>query len=673
MKVLMLIDGMGIGGAETHVLTLARALVKAGIQVEVMCAGGAYTEELRRSGIFVHLAPFKGRDLCSVLGSMLALFKCRKAGYTVVHAHTRFTAALANLCLPRLPLVTTVHLDFSLSAPKRALSCWGRRALAVSPDLKEYLVREYGVCEKDIFLTKNAVDPTCFPFLPMRGKDILHVSRLDKDRSLCAHLLCAVAPKIHRRFPAVKIRIYGDGDDFPAVVTAAERANRAAGTEIVILCGSTCRISEALSQGAIAVGVSRAVLEAACRGLPVILSGNDGYGGIMTKEIYEKRKNDNFCCRKCAAAAAEPLFFDICFLLEHACLCERLRREISRLVRRDFAPERMAEDALAAYHSALRVGIIGYYGYGNFGDEMMLRALCEALRARGVKTVLPLTRRGGRGVPSRTRPLRALRMLRRCDTVLFGGGNLLQNETSPRSFFYYALFLLLCRRETLVGAGMGIGALHGERAERLCGRLLPRFAALYLRTQADTAYALRLAPSVKDRVHTVCDPCLLLSEHKGRAVRKKKILAIAKESKNPDFLAFLEEKKSEGYEILVLCLFPEKDRTVAEEIAARCGTEVQSPRSAEDFFAAAEDAALCISERLHGAVFSLLSHTPCLLFANNKKNTAFAREVAQAAERCGSPSPILCVRSKDELRKKEREAKGSAFGFSEIIAVLRNP
>lgn len=671
MKVLLLIDGMDIGGAETHVLTLANALVHMGLQVDVMCAGGAYTEALQRMGASVYFAPFKGRDLQSVLKSVLILRRYRGAGYTVVHAHTRFTAALANFCLPRLPLVTTVHLNFSLSVPKRVLSCWGRKALAVSPDLKDYLVREYGVCEKDVLLTKNAVDPECFPFLPRRGRDILHVSRLDRDRSLCAHLLCAVAPKIHRRFPSVKIRIYGDGDDRSAVAASAKRANRAAGAEVVILGGSTCAISEVLAQGTIFVGVSRAALEASCRGLPLILSGNDGYGGIMTEEIYERRKNDNFCCRKCASPTEERLFSDIRFLLEHACFCERLRGEISRLVRRDFAPERMAQDALKAYHSALRVGIIGYYGFGNLGDEMMLRALCEALRARGVNTLLPLKRRGGEGALSRTRPLRALLALRRCDTVLFGGGNLLQNETSPRSFFYYALFLLLCRKETLVGVGMGIGALQGESAKRLCGCLLQRFTALYLRTKADTAYALRLAPSVKEKAHAACDPCLFLSEHAGDTIRGKKILVIPRRSSHL-LLSFLKEKRTEGYKILPLCLFPERDRAVTAEIAFQCGTQVRVPRDAEDFFAAAEDAALCISERLHGAVFSLLSHTPCLLFTESEKNAAFAHEVAQAAAKCGSPSPVFCVQSADELHKKEREAKGLAFGFSEIIALLRD-
>ena len=128
MKILLLIDGMGIGGAETHVLTLARALVKRGVRVDVMCEGGVYTDALRNAGISVRLAPFKKRDFFSILKSIRILRRCRTEGYTVIHAHTRFTAALADFCLPKIPLVTTVHLDFSLTAATRTLSCWGRKA-----------------------------------------------------------------------------------------------------------------------------------------------------------------------------------------------------------------------------------------------------------------------------------------------------------------------------------------------------------------------------------------------------------------------------------------------------------------------------------------------------------------------------------------------------------------
>ena len=51
MKVLMVTTGMGIGGAETHILELCRAFVRRGIFVSVASEGGVYTERLEELGI----------------------------------------------------------------------------------------------------------------------------------------------------------------------------------------------------------------------------------------------------------------------------------------------------------------------------------------------------------------------------------------------------------------------------------------------------------------------------------------------------------------------------------------------------------------------------------------------------------------------------------------------
>ena len=136
-------------------------------------------------------------------------------------------------------------------------------------------------------------------------------------------------------------------------------------------------------------------------------------------------------------------------------------------------------------------------------------------------------------------------------------------------------------------------------------------------------------------------------------------------------LAFLQRKKEEGYTVLPLILFPAQDAQGASQIAALGAESAIEIHSAEDFFQASKDAALCISERLHGAIFSLLSHTPCLLYAESQKNLAFAKDVAIAAEHCGVCSPVWCYSDLSEAMKKEREAEGLAFGFSEIISFLR--
>ena len=46
MKILMVTMGLGIGGAETHIVELSRALSRLGHEITVASAGGIYVDEL---------------------------------------------------------------------------------------------------------------------------------------------------------------------------------------------------------------------------------------------------------------------------------------------------------------------------------------------------------------------------------------------------------------------------------------------------------------------------------------------------------------------------------------------------------------------------------------------------------------------------------------------------
>ena len=62
MNILMLSMSMGAGGAETHVLTLARALVRAGHSVTVASAGGMLTAGLAEGGVAHVTLPLASRS-----------------------------------------------------------------------------------------------------------------------------------------------------------------------------------------------------------------------------------------------------------------------------------------------------------------------------------------------------------------------------------------------------------------------------------------------------------------------------------------------------------------------------------------------------------------------------------------------------------------------------------
>ena len=118
--------------------------------------------------------------------------------------------------------------------------------------------------------------------------------------------------------------------------------------------------------------------------------------------------------------------------------------------------------------------ICGYYGYGNVGDEAVLPMIIrQCLRHYERVTVMSKkpkkdTKKYGVKCISRYSLFGFFSNFKSGDILIFGGGNLLQNQTSQRSLAYYLTFALLAKlkkgKVALVRGG--IGALHGDFAQK---------------------------------------------------------------------------------------------------------------------------------------------------------------------------------------------------------------
>lgn len=171
-----------------------------------------------------------------------------------------------------------------------------------------------------------------------------------------------------------------------------------------------------------------------------------------------------------------------------------------------------------------RICLAGYFGFGNLGDELMLRAEVELLREMGFAGEL-LVLFGPRGEPpqgvaraNRWSVPDVVRALRGSDLLILGGGSVFQDATSLKSPFYYAALVFLAKGFGLkvwaFGHGVGplrrsisrwvslraLGAcdlitLRDERSLRwLAGRGMPEGR---LRLGADPVFSLtpRMSPS----------------------------------------------------------------------------------------------------------------------------------------------------------------------------------
>ena len=226
MKILMATMGLDIGGAETHIVELVKELRHQGHDVAVVSNGGVYVPEITAAGIRHYDAPMHRRTLGDMLRSRAILRDViRRERPDVVHAHARIPAFLCGTLRPflRFPFVTTAHWVFDTRGALRYLTNWGQRTIAVSDDIRSYLIREYGLPADHISVTINGIDTEKFSpavsgerVIREFGLDpqkpiVSYVSRMDEDRALVARQLIEIAPLLDRAVPGVQLLIAGGG------------------------------------------------------------------------------------------------------------------------------------------------------------------------------------------------------------------------------------------------------------------------------------------------------------------------------------------------------------------------------------------------------------------------------------------------------------------------------
>ena len=173
MNILMVTMGMGIGGAETHIIELCRALTSRGVLVSVASAGGELVMALKESGAHHIYAPLDKKDPLSMMRSSAILSReIKRNKYDIVHAHARIPAFICGVLQSRLGLrfVTSAHYDFRVNGALRKMTDWGEHTFAVSDDLRRYLLREYGTCGDNVTVTVNGIDTGHFS--PSKAEDI---------------------------------------------------------------------------------------------------------------------------------------------------------------------------------------------------------------------------------------------------------------------------------------------------------------------------------------------------------------------------------------------------------------------------------------------------------------------------------------------------------------------
>lgn len=622
MKIMLVADSMGIGGAETHVLSLARGLSREGDTVIVVAKRGELCERLISEDIrFIEAYP-KSRSVFGMLSYTVDLWRIiRKERPEVIHSHSRPTAFAVGVGhlfgLARgAAFVVTAHAKYKINGFFKLLSVWGEECIAVSEDIKEYLEKNYRPRLASISVIPNGIDTDDFS---PRGEPLPHTilfaSRLDEDCSLGADCLCEIADRLSAKYPDLKINIAGGGEELERLKSKAQ------GIKCVTFLGGLSSISDVVSESSVVIGVSRTVLEGMASEKNVILFGNEGALGILTPKNIGIAEATNFTCRGSCVQDSDFLFREICELFD----MNIDEREAVAMANREYIVKKhsaneVVESTVKIYSRALeskrRIVIGGYYGFSNMGDEMLKASVVKWLDRAAPHTHVTVLNKSGKR-EGRVRYVcryspRVLFELCSADVFILGGGSLLQNSTSTRSLFYYCALIFIAKALgcKVILLSNGIGPLNGKLANQMAARAIRRADRVSLRDEE----SYRLAKSL-GKADAVLGGDLSFSFElpvlTNKALREGEYLLIAlkgdgKFDRTPLLKKIDALCKERGLIPIFVAMDQALDGKAARRFAEMTNGEFLECETAEEMLSHIFDAWAVMGDRLHFIIFALI-------------------------------------------------------------------
>ena len=687
-KILMVMMGMDFGGAETHVLELSCELKRMGYDVVLTSNGGVYERDLKDAGIPHYKLPLHNKNPFNMLRSYFGLRKIiKREQVDIVHSHARIPSFLCGLLHKRMkfPFITTAHWVFNPGGLLGRLTNWGQKTIAVSEDIKTYLMDNYAVPEQDISVTINGIDTNKFSAdidvsdvcreldLGADKRRIVYLSRMDDDRSLVAFHLLQIANQLDSKIENLEIVIVGGGNSLDRLALLATAVNIAAKRELVILTGARTDTNKLINTGEIFIGVSRAALEAMSVGKPVIVAGNEGYIGIFDNDKLPVCIETNFTCRSCPQPTEEQLYDDIITLMCSKDEQERARLgNISRQTILDgYSVKRMADDCIAAYeslppHGKLKysessydVIISGYYGFKNSGDDALLLVIIENLKQRMpdiricVLSNKPAETQRIYGVASINRLsfMRISKAMKRTKMLISGGGSLIQDYTSTQSLIYYTAIIKMAQKrglKTMLYAN-GIGPISKNKNIQRAVKVLNKMDLITLR-EPESNQELKRMGIKRDDIVIAADPAFCLTPasdartaeilHKAGVPNSTGMIGISVRTWNDHDISFEHTiakvcdyiNRKLNLTCVFLVMHYPHDMNISHDIIGRMQSKayiISEDLHDTEMLGVVSKMDLLLGERLHSLIYAAAAGVPFVGIAYEPKVNSFMEYLTQ--------------------------------------------
>lgn len=296
----------------------------------------------------------------------------------------------------------------------------------------------------------------------------------------------------------------------------------------------------------------------------------------------------------------------------------------------------------------MKIAVSGYYGFGNTGDEAILLAIKEGFKDH---TLFVL------GKDDRFN----FSYIRNSDVLISGGGGLLQDSTSAKSFLYYAGIILLAKflRKKVYIFAQSIGPVANPANKYLLRKVLNASDLITVRDKASFEYLESLNLNHKNMIQTADPTFILKPEYTVKIAKRNEVPTIGicpreilAANRLPEEFAAICDKlyKNLKANILLIPFQPLKDAGICSKIKAlsKAPIEILSNSNPLEIMGMIAQMDLIIGMRLHSLIFAANTNVPAIGISYDPKVDGFMEGVGL---------PVLTIKDLSNAHKASSLAK----------------
>lgn len=301
----------------------------------------------------------------------------------------------------------------------------------------------------------------------------------------------------------------------------------------------------------------------------------------------------------------------------------------------------------------MKVLISGYYGFGNMGDEAILKSIITSLRK--VDPSIEITVLSGDeshtkstynvDAINRYNIVKIYMELLKSDGLISGGGSLLQDVTSSRPVIYYTSIIKLAKlaKKPVFIYAQGVGPINDKKNQKIASKYINKADYITLRDQDSIDFVKSIG--VNKNIDLVSDPVMGFSIDNYESqiyneYEKRNYITVSVRDWSKATVDYLkntaiacDEIARNGIDVVFMPMHGKEDYGISQNVIDMMKENAEIfpyETSIEEKIQCIKNSKLMIGMRLHALIFAATVNTPMIGISYDPKIDSFLDSVNQS-------------------------------------------